>query len=287
VLVATATRYATDQFEAGLPQDLGPCHLVAAGGIASHTRSAHARMSSPTELTPVGLLADSHGAVINLSDLALPGPPPSLHRPPTLVVVGTSMNAGKTTAMAAITRGLTTAGLRVGTAKITGTGAGGDRWLYHDAGAAEVLDFTDAGLATTYELGLPVLLDCATDLHAHLACRGVDAIMLEIADGVLQAETAALLSHPRIRELTDGVFFAACDAPGALFGVHQLRVAGLPVLAVGGLLTASPLAIREAQAGLDVPVYGTSELCDPVLANSVLDRLVTPRTRRAVTGHTA
>ncbi|MGH3931519.1 MAG: DUF1611 domain-containing protein [Pseudonocardiaceae bacterium] len=287
VLVVAATRYAPDQFEAELPTDLGPCHLVAAGGIAGRARSAHTKMNTPTELAPIGLLADSGGAIINLSHLALPSPAPSLRRPPTLIVAGTSMNAGKSTAVAAVTRGFTAAGLRVGAAKITGTGAGGDPWLFRDAGAAEVLDFTDIGLATTYQLRLSVLLDCATGLHATLACRGVNAIVLEIADGVLQAETAALLSHPRIRALTDGVLFAASDAAGALLGVQWLRAAGLPVLAVGGLLTAAPLAICEAQAGLDVPVYRTSELSDPVLAHDLLDRLITPRTTRIAIGNLA
>lgn len=284
VLVAVGARYATDQFEADLPHDLGPCHLVAAGGIAGQTRSAHTKMSAPTELAPVGLLTDSDGAVINLAHLALPEPAPSLRQPPTLLVAGTSMNAGKTTAMAAIIRGLTTAGLRVGAAKITGTGAGGDPWLYRDAGAAEVLDFIDAGLAATYQVGLPVLLDCATDLHATLACRGVDAILLEIADGVLQSQTAALLSHPRIRALTDGVFFAASDAAGAQLGVHRLHAIGWPVLAVGGLLTASPLASDEAREVLNIPVYSTSELCNPVLAQNMLDHLFTPRTAHAAIG---
>lgn len=41
---------------------------------------------------------------------------------------------------------------------------------------------------------------------------------------------------------------------------------------MSGLLTASPLASREAQACLDVPVYDTTDLSDPVLARSILDR---------------
>ena len=272
VLVAAAARYAPDQFEAELPEDLGPCDLVAAGGVAARLRSSHAKMATPTSLHPVGLLADADGRVINLSDLALPVSVPNLQRPPTIVVVGTSMNAGKTTVVASLVRGLTTARLRVGACKVTGTGAGGDPWLYHDAGAAEVLDFTDAGLAATYRIPLPALVDCATSLHAHLTGRGVDAIVIEIADGVLHTETAALLEHPRIQALADAVIFAAGDAAGALLGVSRVHTTGLPVLAVTGLLTASPLAAREAQAVLDVPVYGTADLSDPALSVSLLQK---------------
>ena len=45
---------------------------------------------------------------------------------PVLIVAGTAMNAGKTTAAARLIKGLQRAGLRVGAAKVTGTGAGGD-----------------------------------------------------------------------------------------------------------------------------------------------------------------
>jgi len=272
VLVAAAARYAPDQFEAELPEDLDRCDLVAAGGVAGRTCNSHARMGTPTSLQPVGLLAGADGRVINLGDLALPAPVPSLHRPPTVVVVGTAMNAGKTTVVASLTRGLTTAGLRIGACKVTGTGAGGDPWLYRDAGAAEVLDFIDAGLASTHRIPLPELVDCAMFLHAHLAARDVDAVIIEVADGVLHAETAALLEHPRVQALTDAVVFAAGDAAGALLGVSKVRATGLPVLAVSGLLTASPLATREAQAVLDLPVYSTADLSDSVLSASLLQQ---------------
>lgn len=148
--------------------------------------------------------------------------------------------------------GLTRAGLRVGACRITGTGAGGDPYLYRDAGADEVLDFTDDGLVTTYRVPVEQLVGTAVRLHAHLAGRDVDAIAMEIADGVLQPQTAALLAAPQVQALTDAVLFAAGDAAGALLGVERVRRAGLPVLAVSGLLTASPLATREAQACLDV-----------------------------------
>jgi hypothetical protein len=35
IIVAYGHRYAPDQFEAYVPEDLGPCHLVAGGGVAA------------------------------------------------------------------------------------------------------------------------------------------------------------------------------------------------------------------------------------------------------------
>jgi hypothetical protein len=272
VVVAYGARYAPDQFEAELPTDLGPCELVAAGGMAANVVSRHDAMRPATAVQPVGLLAGSDGVALSVADGALAAPPTPARRPPTVLVAGTAMNAGKTATAASITRGLSRAGLRVGACKITGTAAGGDPNMYRDAGAAEVLDFSDDGLVGTY--GVPVARLAATTarLHRHLAGRDTDAIVVEIADGLLHVETAALLARLELRRVTDTVVFAAADAPGAVHGVTEVRAAGLPVIAVSGLLTASPLATREAQACLDLPVYGTADLCDPELACSILDR---------------
>lgn len=272
ILVAYGPRYAPDHFEAELPDDLGPCDLVAAGGVLGKVRSRNAAVSAPTQVRPLGLVAGADGRPLNVADFALAEPLPALHSPPTFIVVGTSMNSGKTTTVASLVHGLTRAGLRVGAAKVTGTAAGGDPWLFRDSGAVIALDFTDVGMATTFRIPLDDLVTGACTLHSHLAGHGVDAIVLEIADGLLQPETAALLDRPEIRTLTHGILFAASDSAGALYGMQRLQAAGHPALAVSGLLTMSPLAVREAQAVLDVPVYAPDDLQSPTLAGELLRR---------------
>lgn len=68
---------------------------------------------------------------------------------PAILMVGTSMSAGKTTAGRVIIRELRNAGLRVVGAKFTGAGRYRDTLSYGDAGAEAVLDFVDAGLPST------------------------------------------------------------------------------------------------------------------------------------------
>lgn len=262
IIVAYGNRYAPDQFEAVVPDDLGACDLVAAGGVAGRTVSSHAAMLEPTRLDPVGFLADAAGRRINLRDWRLPEPGAADVVPHTIAVVGTSMNAGKTTTAAGIIRGLSSAGHRVAAAKVTGTGAGGDVWLMTDAGASPVLDFTAAGFASTYLCDAADVESSLRILWGHLANGGPDVIVLEIADGLYQRETAALVASPGFADLVDTVVFAAGDAMGAVGGVDALRRLGLPVAAVSGLLTASPLATEEARAALDVPVFTLDELFD-------------------------
>lgn len=271
VVVAYGARYAPDQFEAEVPDTLADCDLVAAGGLAGRVIAQHPAMAPPTRLRPIGLLADDTG-VLNLRrfasvDLAARHPqPPGV---PVILVTGTSMNAGKTTTAAAVIRGLASGGMRVGAAKATGTGAGGDRWMLVDSGAAQVLDFTDAGYASTCHVPVRDLLAIFQGLVGQLVAGGAEAVVVEIADGLLQPETRQLLSAPELRRAAGATVFAAGDAMGAIAGVAQLRAMGLPVTAVSGRLTASPLAVREAESALDVPVLSAEQLsAEPIPASA-------------------
>ncbi|MFI6011108.1 DUF1611 domain-containing protein [Streptomyces sp. NPDC051243] len=275
IVVAYGARYAPDQFESEVPGDLGPCDLVAGGGIAGRVVSSHARMKSPTQLEPLGLVTDERGEVINLARLARPVVPALAPRPRTIAVLGTSMNAGKTTVAAALIRGLSLAGRRVGAAKVTGTGAPGDPTLMSDAGAARVIDFTDLGFPTTYRQPMPqvirILRGAITDLTSHQT----DAIVLEVADGLLQRETAALIRTPEFRASVDSIVFAAGESVSAVAGVRLLREEGLPVVALSGVLTSSPLAMAEAVAEVGIPVYKAAAMSDPSVAAQLLAGTVT------------
>lgn len=259
IIVCYGNRYAPDQFEAIVPERLEECHLVAGGGIAARMLSRHGGMKRPTTITPLGLVGDADGHRLNVADWGLDKPAATARRPYTIAVAGTAMNAGKTTTAANLIKGLVKTGLKVGAAKVTGTGAGGDRWTLVDAGAHSVLDFTDIGYASTYRVPAPQVENIMAQLCGHLAAEAAEFIVLEVADGLFQDETARLLTSPTFANWIDGIIFAAGDALGALAGVEWLRRRHLPVQAVSGLLTASPLAIREA-AATGLPVLSQRQL---------------------------
>jgi hypothetical protein len=100
----------------------------------------------------------------------------------------------------------------------------------------------------------------------------VDVILIEIADGILQQETGALLGQSAVTGRIDGMVFAAGDAMGAAGGVTALLDMGLSVITASGVLTASPLATREAQTALRVPVYNPEDLGDPTIARNLAER---------------
>lgn len=285
VVVAYGNRYAPDQFEALVPADLGPCHLAAAGGVAGLVEVSHNKMGPATSLQPIGLLADHRGTRINLHDQTPAGPTQrSGPRPVTIAVVGASMSAGKTTTAAHLVRGMRAAGLEVGAAKTTGTGAGGDLWLLQDAGAWPVYDFTSAGLPSTYLAGPDEVLRVFLELTDRLSAEGCEVIVLEVADGVYQTETAALLTDPAFGERVDALLFASSDALGASAGATWLHDRRLDPLALSGLLSSSPLATREAEEATGLQVWDMERLSD---ADAAAELVADLRAHRPLLGAAA
>ena len=271
IVVACGARYASDQFE-GIAQLGEVADLLAGGGCLGQMRQRHACMKSPTRVQVLGLLQDAQGRTLNLAQYAMPAMP--MAGTMTVIgVVGASMNAGKTSAVAALVHGLEGAGYRTAAIKATGTGAFGDWNAYHDAGASFVTDFTDAGMVSTYlqpierlELALQQLLGAAEQAACEVA-------VVEFADGVLQRETAALLALPELRERFAGFLYATPDALAAVGGQQCLQILGIRPTALTGLISASPLNALEAQAATGLPVLAREALRDPAQAASLLHQM--------------
>lgn len=266
VVLACGARYAPDQFEGLAEIDPAGADLLAGGGCVGRMVARNERIKPATRLLPVGRLLDGAGAPVNLDRFALP-PTARTRDIPVIFVLGTAMNSGKTTATAQLALGLRRAGYRVAALKGTGTGAFGDYNEYADTGAHWVADFTDAGMVTTYREPLERVragLDC---LLGHAAERGCEIAVMEIADGLFQRETGALVADPWFRGRMSGLVFACGDAVAAAGGVAELARHGLRPDALTGILSCSPMAAAEAVAATGVPVLRKSDLADPAEAN--------------------
>ncbi len=279
VVLACGDRYAPDQFEGLAELDPNGADMLAGGGVLGRMRQRHAKMSVPTRIIPLGLLANAAGKVINLNDYALEraARPVGLQ---VIGVVGASMNSGKTTAVAAFAHGLTRAGYRVAAIKATGTGAFGDYNAFIDTGARYVADFTDAGMVSTYRQPLARIATGLDTLLAHAGRAGCDVAVVELADGVFQKETAELLRDPQVRGGFAGMVFAAPDALAAAGGCAALRTMGIEPAIVTGMVSCSPLGASEAEAATGVQVVKRSTLCDPAQSNALLAEMLARPDRR-------
>ncbi|WP_299137868.1 hypothetical protein [uncultured Tateyamaria sp.] len=275
VVLCLGDRYAPDQFLATAVIDDDLIDLVAGGGVAGRVDAAHVFMEEPTRLKPLGLLTGAGGQALNIADYALPTLPAN-ENVTVIGVFGASMNSGKTTAASSLGHGLMRAGYSVAGVKATGTGAFGDFNSFEDGGAP-ALDFTDAGMATTFRMPLDRIEAGFDTLVATAAARGAEVVVVEIADGVFQQETQAILKSSRIRDRLDGILFAAPDALSALGGVLVLEQQNLRPFAISGMVSCSPLATAEATEVAHLPILSREELWSP----DVIQHYVAPLMRRA------
>lgn len=275
IVAACGARYAPDQFEGVAEINPKGADLLAGGGCLGRMVQKNAKVSAPTSIEPIGLLTRKGGDTINLAYYALT-PTRQTSAVPVIAVFGSSMNAGKTTAATALARGLKQAGWTVSALKGTGTGAFGDFNAATDAGAHYVADFTDAGMVSTYLQPLGRVKATVETLIAQACARGADIIVLEIADGLFQRETAALLADGEFRSWLTGAIFACGDPMAAAGGVAEMVRVGLKPAALTGVLSCSPMSSAEAFAATGVPVLTKQDLSDPAEASALANALIQP-----------
>jgi len=154
---------------------------------------------------------------LNMSDFVIPVADKPLVTP-TILLIGTSMSAGKTTTGKIIIHELKRADLKVVGAKFTGAGRYRDVLSYGDAGADIILDFVDAGLPST------VVPECEFDqamryMVSRVAAAEADVLVAEAGASPLEPYNGAAA----VRALEKNVCCTVLCAsdPYAVFGVQQ------------------------------------------------------------------
>jgi hypothetical protein len=193
------------------------------------------------------------------------------------------MDAGKTHTTMSIIKGLQQQVQRVAGIKLTGTAAGRDVWSMVDAGACVGLDFIDGGWPSTYLCSMDDLLTLHRLLIAGAAAQGAAWAVIEVADGLLQRETATLLQSPAFTSTVDAWVLAAGEPMAAAAGVSLLREWGIEPIALSGVVSMSPLGIREVQTATGLPCLTARELQTGTL-NAQLAEMSLPHDRPLLAG---
>jgi len=137
---------------------------------------------------------------------------------PIVLIIGTSMEAGKTSAAKVIVRALKSAGLRVVGTKLTGAGRYRDVLTMGDAGADAVFDFVDAGLPSSvcpqpeYRAALSVVLSL-------IAAEAPDVVVAEAGASPLEPYNGSTLMAQVGGQVSCTVLCAS--DPYAVVGVVQ------------------------------------------------------------------
>ena len=223
LLSALSDRYAATLLKAKVPGKLkagDTIDLIQQGGESGIIESSRKGFVN-TKVKFLGF-AGSNGKKMNMMNYALP-----IHheegKTNLVIIVGTNMEAGKTTTTAKLCEAMTGLGKKICCGKLTGIGSVYDTGEYEKAGAAKVLGIIDAGWPSTAGLSLDELEDAFKRIYGNLLLEKPDYILIEIADGILQRETAMLLHSEFLKKYSPAYILACNDSLGAYGGMVVLR----------------------------------------------------------------
>jgi hypothetical protein len=179
-------------------------------------------------------------AKLNMMDFVVPAAPGKLDIP-VVLLIGTSMSSGKTTAGQVIIRALKYLGVDVVAAKLSGAARYRDILKFRDAGARRVIDFVDAGLPSTvcseerFRRALELILSKIAGWDAEVLVVEAGASPLEPYNGATVVEY--------LRDLACFTVLCASD-PYAVLGVQNAYGSGLRADIVAGPAANTVAAIQ-------------------------------------------
>jgi len=155
--------------------------------------------------------------------------PPGMPRAPVILLIGTSMSAGKTTTARVVVRMLAERGLRVLACKVTGAARYRDILSCLDVGAEHVMDFVDAGLPSTV-CEEAVYVPALEHMLSRMAALDPDVIVAEAGASPLEPYNGAE-AYRRLAPLVRLSILCASDPYAVLgvmdaFGIQPDLVAG-------------------------------------------------------------
>lgn len=267
LVAVLAPRSGTSTCVASVPERPVPeLHLHGVGGQAGFVQpgSQHTALYTrpPTTVRVLAQLGDADREPLNMRRFAhdAPGEPRPLgpDDPQLVLVLGSDMDAGKTTTARRVIYSLRAMGHRVVAGKATGVASLFDIASMFDAGASEVFDFADLGEPATIGLSPEEVLTIFHKIFNHLREKtGPDGfVVLELADGIWYRETRVLLEDERVRDLVRHVVFACHGILDAERGVEMLRGLGYgdKLRAISGKLGNSGVLRRLAPDLLSGPL---------------------------------
>jgi len=242
----------------------GKMHALTAAGLFGAFTSFAATLPSPMSLDYRGhIVRDGHK--VTMRQFAIRAEATEFSTP-TILLVGTSMSAGKTVTGRRVCKVLSSNGYTVIGAKLTGAGRYRDIASFKRAGASRIFDFVDVGLPSTV-VPEQEFRDAIRPLLAHINSLRPDFLVAEAGASPLEPYNGDVA----IDELGDNVcckILCASD-PYAVVGVQQAF--GLqPDLVTG------PAANTSAAVGLVMKLAGLPAI-------NVIDRGTLPALRDFLT----
>jgi hypothetical protein len=174
--------------------------------------------------------------------------PPQVYTCPTILIIGTSMSAGKSTTARIIIHVLKQLGLKVVGTKLTGAGRYHDILTMSDAGADRIFDFVDAGLPSSvvppesFRASLRQLL-------SRIAAEAPEVVVAEAGASPFEPYNGSIVLE-EIKDQICSTVLCASD-PYAVIGVTQTF--GVQPDFISGAATSTTAGVQLVETLTKVP----------------------------------
>ena len=223
----------------------GNFNALTSAGLFGKTTSLSPFLSSPMPLQYQGHVT-REGRKITMHGCLTPIEPIPLSAP-VILIVGTSMSAGKTMSGRVIVHLLSQMGLNVIGTKLTGAARYRDVLSFADAGATAVYDFVDAGLPSS-ATDEPAYRAALEHLLSTIAAEQPDVVVAEAGASPLEPYNGATAKE-MIRDNVRFKLLCAQD-PYAVVGVQQAFQRAPDLVAGGAANTEAGIALVRKLSGL-------------------------------------
>jgi hypothetical protein len=232
-------RQALKGFVGSIPSHIAPgdtLHILNMGGVIGHCHSANSDFGQPLRVRVLGAaMLDDRAA--NIAHYAVLWHDHLTESAPIVLLSGTCMNAGKTTAACEIIRVLRSRGYRLAAAKLAGVATQRDTLNMLDHGALAAMSFSDAGLPSTTHSDTCIVPAAKGILHA-LNQETPDAIVVEFGDGIMgHYGVDKLLSDCELMSHVAAHVLCANDLVATWGGILYLQQLGVHVDCISGPAT--------------------------------------------------
>jgi hypothetical protein len=200
---------------------------------------------------PPALIYEGHvmrqGQKVRMQDF-VPVLPDKDYACPTILIIGTSMSAGKSTTARVIIRVLKQMGLKVVGAKLTGAGRYRDVLTMGDAGADRIFDFVDVGLPSSVMPG-DAFRKSLHQLLTQIAHASPDVVVAESGASPFEPYNGSIVME-ELRSQVCCTVLCASD-PYAVIGVMQAF--GVQPDLISGAATSTTAGVQLVETLAKVP----------------------------------
>ncbi|WP_416669873.1 hypothetical protein [Egbenema bharatensis] len=187
------------------------------------------------------------GRKVGMQDF-VPSLPARAYTCPTILIIGTSMSAGKSTTARVIIRMLKQMGLKVVGAKLTGAGRYRDILMMGDAGADRIFDFVDVGLPSSV-VPADEFRQSLHQLLTQIAYEEPDVVVAEAGASPFEPYNGSIVME-ELRSQICCTVLCASD-PYAVIGVMQAF--GVQPDLISGAATSTTAGVQLVETLTKVP----------------------------------